>query len=699
MGGRIFESLQRYLPERLVKLNWLRWARWLLIVAIMGAVALTLLARHEAQARVTSYAASSFAGQTQAAKAAVTTEMQAYENVLAGFRGLYEATGTTASSHLQQYQQSLNIAQNYPGLGPASFVANQSSAGHEKFIVQASADGQASGADLAADTTERQALEHARDTGRITASQPLADGQSFSIVVPIYVSGSIPETAAARSSQLSGFIKANISYASFFANAFGGNSNSGITYQIYDTRNAPPIYKQNVLLTASDKTYHSDDTLALAERTWRFVATAPAAFAEGAPERTLSGLIVVVGAGLAALLVVCFWLDSVNRRRAAQQTNRMTMDLSDERQSALAQQSKDAAILSSIADGVFALDMDGKIILFNKAASTISGRKSDDVLGKHFAQVLQFARGDKQPGNKFIEKALKGQVASAPSKTVLVRPGGREVPVANTAAPIIDDSGKQLGVIVIFRDISHERELEQAKTEFVSLVSHQLRAPLTAMRLFVEMLLDEQVGALNEQQRDYLVKVEISTARMIDLVSDFLNTSRIELDRLKVEPRMLQLEDLVEDSIEALRPLAAQKHLKLSYNKPSLPPVSVEANLYNQIVNNLLNNAIRYTPTGGSITVSLRRTDTGYQLDVADTGIGIPKQAQEKLFQRFYRADNAIRVESEGSGLGLYLIKRILELSHGRVWFESDEGKGTTFHVLIPLTGMTPKAGVTSLDL
>jgi two-component system phosphate regulon sensor histidine kinase PhoR len=438
-------------------------------------------------------------------------------------------------------------------------------------------------------------------------------------------------------------------------------------------------------------------TLQVGNRKWQFIATAPANYGTAQSDDTLSGFITIFGAGLTGLLVVCFWLDTQNRRRNALLTSKMSTDLSDERSSALAQQGKEAAILSSIADAVFALDKNGKIMLFNKAATNITGYKSADVIGRHFGEVLQFVREDKLPGNRFIERALRGKVTSSPAKTMLVLPDGRHVPIANTAAPIIDANGRQLGVIVIFRDTSHEHQLEQAKTEFVSLVSHQLRAPLTAMRLFVEMLLDDQVGKLNKQQRDYLVKVELSTARMIDLVSDFLNTSRIELERLKVEPTMLHLEDIVADCIDALRPLATQKQLALSFEKPSLPAVAVEANLYNQIVNNLLNNAIRYTPTGGSIIVTLKRTHNGYQLDVADTGIGIPKSAQGKLFERFYRADNAKRVESEGSGLGLYLIRHILELSHGKVWFDSKEGKGTTFHVIIPLSGMTPKHGVVSL--
>ncbi len=237
---------------------------------------------------------------------------------------------------------------------------------------------------------------------------------------------------------------------------------------------------------------------------------------------------------------------------------------------------------------------------------------------------------------------------------------------------------------------ARRREFEESKDEFVSLVSHQMRTPLTSVRLFVEMLIDEQVGPLNSKQHEYLRMVEISTGRMIDLVSDFLNSSRLELGRLEIKPQPTQLEDIVGSIIEQVQPLASQQKLTINFDKQKLPAIPVEPALYSQIVNNLLSNALHYTPEGGHIDVRLRQTDEGHQLDVADSGIGIPAAARAELFKRFYRADNAKHVLGEGSGLGLYLIKRIVDTCGGRVWYESTEGKGTTFHVIIPASGMTP---------
>jgi signal transduction histidine kinase len=256
-----------------------------------------------------------------------------------------------------------------------------------------------------------------------------------------------------------------------------------------------------------------------------------------------------------------------------------------------------------------------------------------------------------------------------------------------------------LGVAVVLFSLfwwsvrSRHSELERSKDEFVSLVSHQLRTPLTAMRLFSEMLLDDQVGPLNAKQHEYLRMIEISTVRMIDLVSDFLNTSRLELGHFEIKPQPAHLEDIVANSVNQLQPLASQARLTLNYDKPSLPAVPIEASLYGQIVNNLLSNAVHYTPEGGSITVKLSQNDEGYQLDITDSGIGIPLAARPNLFKRFYRADNAKQLIGEGSGLGLYLVKRIVDTCGGKIWYESAEGWGTTFHVIIPSSGMTALAG------
>jgi signal transduction histidine kinase len=255
--------------------------------------------------------------------------------------------------------------------------------------------------------------------------------------------------------------------------------------------------------------------------------------------------------------------------------------------------------------------------------------------------------------------------------------------------------GLGIVLVVLFSLLSimtyNSYKLQLAKDQFISLVSHQLRTPLTAIRQFSEMLADPAVGSLNQLQKEYVETVHLSTIRMIDLVGDILNVSRIELNRLKVEPALTDVSAFVLSKIEEVKPLADDKKIKIIVHNPVHAISSnIDQTLYGQIVHNLLTNAIRYSDDErGVVNVTIKRTKGGgCELIVEDNGIGIPRNAQRKIFKLFYRADNAIRSVGEGTGLGLYLVKMIITSTGGSVWFKSTEKKGTTFHVTIPATGM-----------
>jgi two-component system phosphate regulon sensor histidine kinase PhoR len=272
--------------------------------------------------------------------------------------------------------------------------------------------------------------------------------------------------------------------------------------------------------------------------------------------------------------------------------------------------------------------------------------------------------------------------------------------VADTAAPIRDARGRIFGVIVVFRDMTSERELEKAKDEFVSLTSHQLRTPLTAIRLFSEMLSEQKAGELSARQRQYAENIQVSTERMIKLVSEILNVSRIELGELTINPQSTDLVPLVKSYVDELKPVAAKERVRLVFIAPKFQynHVPIDRSLLGQVIHNLLTNAIRYTPPKGKVTVKLEKTSRGYVIGVTDNGIGIPKDSQGRIFERFYRAENAVEISGEGTGLGLYLAKIVMKSSGGNVSFKSSEGKGTSFYVTIPLRGMKPKVGSKSLN-
>jgi len=228
-------------------------------------------------------------------------------------------------------------------------------------------------------------------------------------------------------------------------------------------------------------------------------------------------------------------------------------------------------------------------------------------------------------------------------------------------------------------DITQQKELERAKDKFISLVSHQLRTPLTSMRLLTEMLSSGYAEELTVSQHEYVQKIESSTVRMIQLVNEILGVSSIETGRLNIHATETDVSALIRGQIEEIAPLADE----------TAQTVTVDVTLFSQIVHNLLTNAVRYTLAEGTvISVAFEKTQKEYLLTVHDHGIGIPKEAQQHIFSSFYRANNAIKARGDGTGLGLYLVHLVLDMTGGKIWFNSKEGEGSTFYVSLPLGGM-----------
>jgi len=269
------------------------------------------------------------------------------------------------------------------------------------------------------------------------------------------------------------------------------------------------------------------------------------------------------------------------------------------------------------------------------------------------------------------------------------------ITVRNRAFVLRDSTGQPIRIIGSMLDITKQKQLDRAKDEFISLVSHQLRTPLTTIRLLSEMLTDGFVGPTTKAQKVHTEKITNASIRLIKLVSDILNISRVELDRIKIDPVPTDVNQLIQMYIDEQAPLAREKGTTITF-KPTknLPIMSLDPIAFGQIIQNLLGNAVHYTnPTGGKVYVAFDKKANGYEFIVRDNGIGIPLSAQPHIFERFYRAPNTKKVEGEGTGLGLYLVKLITDTFGGKVWFDSKTTQGTTFYVQIPLTGMQPKGG------
>jgi signal transduction histidine kinase len=224
------------------------------------------------------------------------------------------------------------------------------------------------------------------------------------------------------------------------------------------------------------------------------------------------------------------------------------------------------------------------------------------------------------------------------------------------------------------------KALDETKDDFISMASHQLRTPLTSVKGYISMVLEEDAGKITEKQREMLGQAFFSSQRMVYLIADLLNVSRLRTGKFVIESSPVDLATLVEEEIAQLKEEAATRKLALVYKKPkNFPMLMLDETKIRQIVMNFADNAIYYTPAGGKITLKLEETPTTIEFRVTDTGIGVPKSEQPHLFTKFYRAGNARKARPDGTGLGLFMAKKVIIAQGGSLIFESKEGKGSTF--------------------
>lgn len=228
---------------------------------------------------------------------------------------------------------------------------------------------------------------------------------------------------------------------------------------------------------------------------------------------------------------------------------------------------------------------------------------------------------------------------------------------------------------------------ERLKTDFITLSSHQLRTPLSAIKWFAEILMTQRNGKLNKKQVEYLKEIQHSTERAISLVNDLLQVSRVDQKKMHLDLSEIDSINLLEEVVESYHSLMVNKNLTFHMeiiNGP-LPIIKGDKVKIRRVMQNLLLNAIKYTPKGGHIEVMLKNDTKDIICSIADNGIGIPADEQNKIFERFFRSVSATRVEPDGTGLGLYIAKALVEVHKGKIWFESQEGKGTTFYFSMPI--------------
>lgn len=339
------------------------------------------------------------------------------------------------------------------------------------------------------------------------------------------------------------------------------------------------------------------------------------------------------------------------------------------------ERNKIKAILTSMNDGLIAVDRNSCILMINPAVERMFNVDAEAIVGRSLIEVVR---------NYDLEKLLQKALAIEESfvqELQIFAPDPKTFRIST--APLTSESG-MVGVVAVMRDVTAFREVERMKADFVANVSHELRTPLTSIKGFVETLLD---GALDDPvtAKHFLEIINDETDRLNRLINDLLSLSRVEAKQLELHKVLIDPVKLIGNIVSVLSPQAREKEQTLSVNfREPLPLIEADEDMIGQVVINLIDNAIKYTPPGGRIDISAGGAGDEVKITVADTGIGIPRASLPRLFERFYRVDKARSREMGGTGLGLAIVKHILEVHGGRIEVDSSIGQGSTFTFYLP---------------
>ncbi|MBP6965557.1 MAG: GAF domain-containing protein [Armatimonadetes bacterium] len=337
-------------------------------------------------------------------------------------------------------------------------------------------------------------------------------------------------------------------------------------------------------------------------------------------------------------------------------------------------------IIESVYAGLLMVNKEGRIMQANASAREMFGIQSKDI-SRLYYEIIEDSKC-----KEIISSALESGEETAGEISLLTEDESVEHIYQLQTALVKSEEGQVMGAVAIFNDITELRNIERMKTAFVSTVSHELRTPLTSIKGFISTLLADVEGYYDgDTQREFYTIIDTECDRLTRLISDLLNVSRIEAGRaLDLNPKEVELYSLVEKVISVQRSYTNKHELKVELEE-GIPTIIADEDKVDQILTNLTNNAIKYSPKGGEVTIRGSYADGFVTLSVTDQGMGIPKEHIAKVFDRFHRIDNRDTRQVGGTGIGLYLVKHLVEAHGGKIWIESEVGQGSSFIFTLPL--------------
>jgi signal transduction histidine kinase len=334
--------------------------------------------------------------------------------------------------------------------------------------------------------------------------------------------------------------------------------------------------------------------------------------------------------------------------------------------------SKSFAIVRSIGDGVVVGDRVGRIRLINPAAERLLNIEAAKYLGQSLIALPSVPDIESQAGEAetFQDFEINGKIIRAYS------------------TPVFTNANDWMGSVIVYHDITAQQLADRLKTEFVATASHELRTPLTSIGGYIDLLLLNTLGMLNDQQRQFLEVVRNNVERLTAILNDLLDVSRIESGQVRLQRGPVNIEELIHSTVMEMHQQWSNKHISLAIDIPAdLPPIVADGERLRQVMINLISNAYKYTRDGGRIDLVVRNGGGDVNIAIKDSGVGIADKDKEHIFTRFYRTENPLKEQAGGTGLGLSITKSLVELHGGRIWFDSVEGQGTTFNVQLPIGG------------
>jgi len=343
------------------------------------------------------------------------------------------------------------------------------------------------------------------------------------------------------------------------------------------------------------------------------------------------------------------------------------------------------AILDSATDAMFVADADRQVVFANRSLGDLLGLTPDNLLGKSLAELVEVMAGALE--NPQSTRARWEELCADPERTavtLLAYRTDKRLYLKETSLPVRGHDGGWLGRLFVYHDVTHEKEVDRMKTEFISVASHELRTPMTSIKGSLDLLLGGFVGEVSGEIKELLVIAQSGCERLIRLINDILDLSKIEAGRMQLKLQPMNLFDCVQRSMRTIKSYADSFQVSVEINCPQpLPPILGDRDRLDQVVTNLLGNAVKFSPAGGTVTVALRAQPTGVECAVIDRGPGIPPEQLSRIFGKFQQLESGAK--KGGTGLGLAIAQALVHEHKGKIWVESKPGEGSRFVFQIPL--------------